>query len=116
MRLACTYLIKQVNQLEYNLKHDLLEIKENNEHFSQGYDIYLTENDITMGYLLQSILLKNYLNKVISYVGYNKAHPHDSFSILRIQLIGTDNTQISTMLLETFQRLKDIFVHLSKQF
>lgn len=116
MGLACKYLIKQVNQLEYNLKHDLLEIKENNEHFSQGYDIYLTENDITMGYLLQSILLKHYLNKIISYVGYNKAHPHDSFSILRIQLIGTDNTQISTMLLEAFQLLKDIFVHFSKQF
>lgn len=116
IHLACNSLMKTLSELSHNITNELVEIKENNEHIQNGYDIYLTKNDITIGHLLQYILLDKYLNKKISYVGYTKGHPHDPHSILRIQLINKDASLVPMILIEGINTLKEIFSRFKTNF
>jgi DNA-directed RNA polymerase subunit L len=59
-----------------------------------GYDIQI-EDDYTAGYILQYILYQNFYEKekILSFVGFKKFHPHDSYSIIRLAFNSDDSNE-----------------------
>ena len=51
-----------------------------------SYDIKLKNEDYTLGKIIEYILHEQYfkLDKRLSFIGFNKLHPHDDFSIIRV--------------------------------
>ena len=108
MTLSCKFIIRDLNLFLEKLGKQEIKINANNNHFENGYDIIIDYNEITLGYLLQYILIHLNFKKDISYVGFNKPHPHDSYGILRIQLINDDKDQISLILKKSIDKLTEI--------
>lgn len=50
------------------------------------YDVYLHDEDYTLGKVLEYLLYEKYYmgNKQLSFCGFKKIHPHDPYSIIRI--------------------------------
>ena len=59
-----------------------------------GFDIQI-EDDYTVGYILQHILYQHFYEKekILSFVGFKKFHPHDSYSIIRLAFNSTDSNE-----------------------
>lgn len=59
-----------------------------------GYDIQI-EDDYTAGYIFQYILYENFYEneKILSFVGFKKFHPHDSYSIIRLAFNSEDSNE-----------------------
>ncbi len=64
---------------------DKMEIKPSQSTMKNSYDIILENEDYTIGKTLEYYLYsKYYETKVLTYCGFKKMHPHDSYSIIRI--------------------------------
>jgi len=59
-----------------------------------GYDIQI-EDDYTAGYIFQHILYQHFYEneKILSFVGFKKFHPHDSYSIIRLAFNNVDSNE-----------------------
>jgi DNA-directed RNA polymerase subunit L len=66
-----------------------------------AFDIILENEDYTMGKVIECLLYKMYYKDkgTISFCGFRKAHPHDTFSIIRIALIDSSESSTVQMLL-----------------
>lgn len=77
---------------------------------SYAYDITLTNEDYTIGKVLEYILHKNMDIYNISYVGFIKKHPHDTDSIIRIILnLESADGEIKKKIKKQKEIVKDIF-------
>ena len=91
IRKACDIIIERLNRMNTLLKtnEDLIIVSENT--MENCYDITLLNEDYTIGkvieYMLYSILFDVSENKLLSYCGFKKLHPHDTFSIIRVAYI-----------------------------
>jgi len=80
-----------------------------------AYDITLTNEDYTIGKILEYVLHKNMTEYELGYVGFMKKHPHDNYSIIRIILnsesLSTDDkikikaqkVKIKTIILNAYE-------------
>ena len=59
-----------------------------------GYDIEIPD-DYTIGYILQHVLFEEFYEKekILSFVGFKKVHPHDAHSLLKIAFISDDSSE-----------------------
>lgn len=59
-----------------------------------GYDIEI-EQDYSFGYIIQYMMLGNFLEKekLLSYVGFKKVHPHDITSVLKVAFISDESNE-----------------------
>lgn len=114
--LACKYLINNLKQFSENLKNEEVEINSNESHFRNGVDVIITQNEITLGYMLQYILIKNNFNKEVNYVGFNKEHPHNNYGILRVQLNDNDITKVTSLLIDGIQILTEQLLSIQNSF
>ena len=91
IRKACDIIIERLNRMNTLLKtnEDLIIVSENT--MENCYDITLLNEDYTIGkvieYMLYSLLFDVSENKLLSYCGFKKLHPHDTFSIIRVAYI-----------------------------
>ena len=78
---------------KYMEKNDYI-ITNPNTIIENGYDIQI-EDDYTAGYILQHILYQHFYEneKILSFVGFKKFHPHDSYSIIRLAFNGADSNE-----------------------
>ena len=60
------------------------------------YDIILHNQDYTIGKIIEYILYEKFYNgqKVLTYIGFRKSHPHDDYSIIRIAFKKSTTTEI----------------------
>ena len=63
-----------------------------------SFDIKLVGEDYTIGKVIEYVLHEEYYKKqkLLSYVGFIKKHPHDNYSIIRIAFNDTDNLDVQT--------------------
>ena len=78
---------------KYSSKNDYT-ISKSTVVINNGYDIQIEDN-YSVGYILQLMLYNDfYLNeKIVSYVGYKKIHPHDNYSVIRMAFISNDSNE-----------------------
>lgn len=86
---ACQILMDKFVELKRILDKDELEIKPSDTTIENSYDVILENEDYTIGNILNFELYDIYYRdlKKLSYVGFKKMHPHDTYSILRMAFV-----------------------------
>jgi len=83
--LACRILISKLNDVDTIISEDKLEIKNSDNTMANCFDIILENEDYTIGKVLEYFLYtKFYETNVLTFCGFKKMHPHDSYSIIRV--------------------------------
>jgi len=83
--LGCQLMMDNLNKLDTLIEKDELEIKNADNTMSNCFDIILENEDYTIGKVLEFILYtKFYETKTLTYCGFKKNHPHDTYSIIRV--------------------------------
>ena len=68
------------------LKDDEIGIQESQTSMDNCYDVKLTNEDYTIGKLIENMMHSMYITQenVMSFCGFKKFHPHDDYSIIRV--------------------------------
>jgi DNA-directed RNA polymerase subunit L len=83
--IACKILIFNLGELSSIIEKDELEIKNAENTMANSFDIILENEDYTIGKVIEYVLFsKFYETNIITYCGFKKMHPHDSYSIIRL--------------------------------
>jgi DNA-directed RNA polymerase subunit L len=83
-----------------------------------SYDIILDNEDYTIGKTLEYYLYaKYYETKVLTYCGFKKMHPHDSYSIIRVAYKEpVEKSTIKGNLKECISDSVEVYTKLRKEF
>ena len=133
VQLGFAILRKKFENFIADLKDDKIPLHLSDESRTRGYhsvvssnmetshDLILEEEDYTMGYILEHYLYEMYFNKeqAFKYIGFKKYHPHDDYSVLRVDLInrvGSPKAIIAQKIIESCQAVIDVIQRLEKMF
>jgi DNA-directed RNA polymerase subunit L len=129
---ACTILMNKFADLLKNMEadtvmiYDSMKTKEHKlsvieSHVEHSYDIVLEDEDYTVGCVLEKILYDMFyvgsVKPLMTFVGFKKYHPHDSYSIVRVAykespekiLIKTNVIDACKQAYEIFEKIKGMF-------
>lgn len=115
---ACKILIDGFNNIDSIIEKDELEIKTAENTMSNCFDIILENEDYTIGKVLEYLLyIKFYETHILTYCGFKKLHPHDTFSIIRVAYKNSvDKSTIKGNLKECIEIAISIYSNLKTQF
>jgi DNA-directed RNA polymerase subunit L/DNA-directed RNA polymerase alpha subunit len=115
---ACEILIEKLQYQDTLLEKDELTIEKSQNTMSNSYDIILENEDYTIGKVIEYILYtKFYETKILTFCGFKKMHPHDTYSIIRVAY--KDPIDISTIkgnLKESINDAVQVFTKVKKEF
>ena len=115
---ACEILIEQFQYQDTLIEKDELKIEKSQNTMSNSFDIILENEDYTIGKVLEYFLYtKFYETKLLTFCGFKKMHPHDSYSIIRVAY--KDAIDISTIkghLKECIDESIQVFSRVKKEF
>ena len=116
--LGCQILIDNLNKVDTLIEKDELEIKNAENTMSNSFDIVLENEDYTIGKVLEFILYtKFYETKTLTYCGFKKFHPHDTYSIIRVAYVEpVEKSTINGHLKETIMDAVQIYSKMKKDF
>lgn len=116
--LACNILVKTFTNVEEIIEKDELEIKESDNTMSNCYDVILNNYDYTVGKIIEYLLnIKFYETNVLTFCGFNKPHPHLTYSIIRVAYAApVEIATIKSNLLECIGEAKELFKRLKTDF
>ena len=95
----------------------MIKLSETNMDFS--YDIVLENEDYTIGKVLEYILYEKFFieQKLLTFCGFKKVHPHDTDSIIRVAYAQTtDKNLVAQNLREVCIVAAEVFTKLHKMF
>ena len=83
---ACDVLILKLNEIKNASENSkLFAVKEMPVALKNSFDIVLYNEGYTIGKILEYVMHYSYYRKkLLSYVGFSKAHPHDVNSVIRL--------------------------------
>lgn len=90
VKMACKILVDKFYDMIDNLNEDKVTIINSESTMDNCYDIYLDNEDYTMGKVLEYFLYEKYYKsrpREISYCGFKKIHPHNTDSIIRLAFV-----------------------------
>jgi len=115
---ACEILIDKMQFQDTLIEKDELKIEKSQNTMSNSFDIILENEDYTIGKVLEYFLYtKFYETKILTFCGFKKMHPHDSYSIIRVAY--KDAVDISTIkghLKECIGESIQVFTKIKKEF
>ena len=83
--MACKILVARFNELNATIEKDELEIKNADNTMANCFDVILENEDYTIGKVIEYLLYtKFYETNMLTFCGFKKMHPHDSYSIIRL--------------------------------
>lgn len=111
---AFDILIKKLDTFTFELDRasdrdnsDMVEIRETDTQLVNGYDIHIKDENHTLGYLLQDMLLSFDTNQLVNFSGYMNPHPLKKIIILRVQFTrGITREEIVVEIKEMIRILK----------
>ena len=96
VKAACDVLNMNLDKLNQEFVNQSVEIVPSTTTMSNCYDIILVNQDYTLGKIIEyAFHTKYYESKIATFCGFQKKHPHDDFSILRIAY--EDNYDVSVI-------------------
>ena len=102
VEIACSIIINRLNKLldTFKTKPELIYLS--NDTIDNCYICTLENEDYTIGKILENKLYNLYFNnkKILSYCGFLKRHPHDTFSIIKIGFINSTQYDDVIVILE----------------
>lgn len=116
---ACDILIEKFQGLIKMCDDQTLEIRDAQK-VHKFYDIILENESYTVGKSLEYAIHKMfyYNNEILGFVGFNKSHPHDTYSTLRVSFVNEETSKVevydmvkqsSMKLIEEFNAFKSFF-------
>ena len=115
---ACLILMQYLDQINTLIEKDELEIVKSQNTMSNCFDVILENHDYTIGKVLEYFLYsKYYETNMLTFCGFKKMHPHDSYSIIRVAY--SEAVEISTIkghLQECIADSINIFKRIKKEF
>jgi DNA-directed RNA polymerase subunit L len=108
---ACDILIAKLDEIDTLIEKDELKIDKAMNTMSNSFDIILENEDYTIGKVLEYFLYtKFYETKTLTFCGFKKMHPHDSYSIIRVAYKdAVDKSSIKGNLKECIEDAKQVF-------
>ena len=119
VKMGCGVLSEKMTNMIVSLDSDLIPIRLSEVTMENSFDIVLEEEDYTVGKLLEFILYNNYYEneKILSFCGFKKFHPHDDESIIRIAYKKpSDKNMVRMHLNAACVVAKEIFQKIGKMF
>ena len=115
---ACEILIDKFQYQDTLLEKDELEIKKAENTMSNSFDIILENEDYTIGKVIEYFMYtKFYETQILTFCGFKKMHPHDSYSIIRVAYKdAVDKSTIKGHLKECIDDSIQVFSRVKKEF
>jgi DNA-directed RNA polymerase subunit L len=115
---ACDILIAKLDDIDTLIEKDELKIDKAMNTMTNSFDIILENEDYTIGKVLEYFLYtKFYETKTLTFCGFKKMHPHDSYSIIRVAYKdAVDKSSIKGNLKECIEESKQVFGKIKKEF
>jgi DNA-directed RNA polymerase II subunit RPB3 len=116
---ACIVLQNKFVDMIEKIESDMIPIITSETTIENSYDIILENEDYTIGKILEYILYEKYYmgEKIASYCGFKKLHPHDLKSIIRFAYNEkTDKHMCRTHLKRACNEAQDVFTRIYKMF
>ena len=116
---SCQILHTRLMNLVHSIDSDMIHIKLSETSMDYCYDIVLENEDYTIGKVLEYILYEKYFvdQKMLSFCGFKKLHPHDDDSIIRVAYTQvTDKRMVAQQLREVCVLAAEIFMNVYKMF
>ena len=115
---ACEILIDKFHFQDTLMEKDELVIEKSQNTMSNSYDIILENEDYTIGKVIEYFMYtKFYETKFLTFCGFKKMHPHDTYSIIRVAY--RDPIEMSTIkgnLKECINDAIQVFAKVKKEF
>jgi DNA-directed RNA polymerase subunit L len=118
IKASCDVLNMNLDKLNEEFVNQSIEIIPSTTTMSNCYDVILMNQDYTLGKIIEyAFYSKYYESNIATFCGFQKKHPHDDFSILRIAY--EDNHDVSVVnghLQECIERCKKVFSKIKDSF
>ena len=116
--MACSILVDKLRAINEIIEKDELEIKNSDNTMANCFDIILENEDYTIGKVLEYILYtKFYETNILTFCGFKKMHPHDSYSIIRLAYTNAiEKSTIKGQLKECIEAAVILYNNLKKDF
>jgi DNA-directed RNA polymerase subunit L len=120
VKLGCDIMKDMLEKLKTIIETNEIQITPSISTIANSYDVLLENDDYTLGKALEYAMYTKFFEstKTLSYCGYNKDHPHNPDSILRVSYKETisDTSIVKQNMLECIEELKIIFSSIKKKF
>ena len=115
---ACKLIIQRLNELDSIIEKDELEIKNADSTLANCYDIVLENEDYTIGKIIEYCMHSKFYNtNILTYCGFKKLHPHDTYSIIRVAYSEpVEKSTIKGNLKECIADLVEVYMKMKKDF
>jgi DNA-directed RNA polymerase subunit L len=115
---ACKIIIERLGDLDATIEKDELEIKNAESTIANCFDIILENEDYTIGKILEYCLYSKFYDKnVLTFCGFKKMHPHDTYSIIRVAYTEpVEKSTIKGNLKECIAESVEVFAKMKKDF
>jgi DNA-directed RNA polymerase subunit L len=115
---ACEILIQKLDNTSSIIEKDEINIKNAENTMSNCFDVILENEDYTLGKILEYFLYtKFYETQMLTFCGFKKMHPHDTYSIIRLAYkVPVEISTIKGHLLECISDAKNVYVKMKKDF
>ena len=85
VKMGCTIMIDKIIKFEKSLSVNGVKIEQSNTSMDNSFDVTLEDEDYTFGKVIEYILYnKFYKVETLTFCGFKKFHPHDSYSVIRM--------------------------------
>ena len=121
VHLAIDSITKRLTKINEICQNDKLIMEKNKTTMSNTVDITLENEDYTIGKVIEYLLHEMYFKKqkILSYVGFIKKHPHDDYSIIRVVFADEDKSNIDnikSLIYGCVDKAKQIFNSINESF
>ena len=117
--MACKILVKKFQSLIDDIDADNIRVLNSEVTIEYCYDVILDNEDYTMGTILNYLIYEKFYkkDKVLSYCGFKKMHPHDKESIMRMGFVqNSDKTECKKCFRYACSEIKEVFEKMGKLF
>ena len=116
--IACKIIIDKLMDVKDLINKDSLEISKSESTIKNSFDVKLENEDYTIGKVIEYYAYeKFYKSGVLTYCGFKKYHPHDTYSIIRFAyMTGVDESTIKGTLIECIDDAMLLFNKIKKNF
>lgn len=119
VRKACQILHTKFDEIRQQIEDNTISINLGDTSIENCYDVTLEHEDYTVGKVLEYILYEKYYQdeKIFSFCGFKKLHPHDDFSRLRIAYEAkTDKDMLKQHLRIVCIEARDVYLKIYRLF
>jgi DNA-directed RNA polymerase subunit L len=115
---GCKIIIEHLGNIDTIIEKDELEIKNAESTIANCFDIILENEDYTIGKVLEYCMYSKFYEKnVLTFCGFKKLHPHDTYSTIRVAYTeAVEKSTIKGNLKECIADSIEVFMKMKKDF